>query len=102
MKKLTYILLIISVGFFISSLVISHSICQDYISASNKSKALFGITLTIKYGYRLNIGIITSILVLISLLTILKNKKAKLNYYMFIINLLSSIVLLTNLWRIFV
>lgn len=74
---------------------------MDYFNATGKTKALFGITLFFNYGYRIYLGIASIILLIITLVKIYMNKRINLNYYLLIINLLSSILLLTEVWFVF-
>ena len=101
-KNISIVIIILSSICLSVLLVTNYNIYIDYSNTSGKNRALFGLTLILKYDYKYYLGFITIIGFIVSLLIALKKNTKKLALIATVVSLIAVIFSYTEVWKIFI
>jgi hypothetical protein len=101
-NKLLEISLCLSIISIIATLVINGKIAYNYINASGKTRALFGLQEMFLFGYQYYVAILGVVALLLVIFSINKLEKKSKKLITLFLSLIAIAIVFLRIWRLFV
>ena len=84
------------------TIIINIKIAQRYISATGKTRALFGLTELLNFGYQYYIAILGMVVLMLSILSVKTNEQRNKKRIAVLLSVVAIALVFVRMWRLFV